>query len=191
MQTQSMRAFALFAAFAAVVPAGAAERYVLDPEHTFPSFEIRHQHVSWFRGKFNRSQGRVALDPGGTENLIEVVVDPASVDSGHDGLNAKLLGANFFQTARFPEVRFVARDIEFRDGRPVLARGELTLLGETRPVILEIREFACGRHFPSFRHFCGADVHAVIRRSEFGMNYGIPLIGDEVRLAIEVEAFRE
>jgi polyisoprenoid-binding protein YceI len=38
---------------------------------------------------------------------------------------------------------------------------------------------------------CGADVHAVIKRSDFGMNYAIPLIGDEVKLTIEVEGFRE
>jgi polyisoprenoid-binding protein YceI len=67
----------------------AAESFVLDPEHTFPSFEIRHQNVSWMRGKFNRSAGKVVLDaqnPGG--NLIEVVVDASSGDTGHDELTA-------------------------------------------------------------------------------------------------------
>lgn len=170
----------------------AAERFVLDPEHTFPSFEIRHQKVSWMRGKFNRSVGQVVLDPQNPgDSLIEVIVDAGSGDTGHDELNRKLLGTNFFNTARFPEIRFVARDLTFQDGIPVAARGELTMLGVTRPVVLEIREFGCGRHFPSFRNFCGADVHTTIRRSDFGMNYGIPLIGDEVKLAIEVEGFRE
>jgi len=170
----------------------AADRYVLDPEHTFPSFEIRHQKVSILRGKFNRSRGQVVLDaqnPGA--NLIEVSVDAGSGDTGHDELNRKLLGSNFFNTARFPEIRFVARDVTFQDGIPVFAQGELTMLGVTQPVMLEIREFACGRHFPSFRNFCGADVHTTIRRSDFGMNYGIPLIGDEVKLDIEEEGFRE
>jgi len=170
----------------------AAERYVLDPEHTFPSFEIRHQKVSIMRGKFNRSAGQVVLDAQNpAENLIEVIVDASSGDTGHDELNRKLLGSNFFNTARFPDIRFVARDVSFKDGIPVSARGELTMLGVTRPVVLEIREFACGRHFPSFRNFCGADVHTTIKRTDFGMNYGIPLIGDEVKLAIEVEGFRQ
>ncbi len=170
----------------------AADRFVLDPEHTFPSFEIRHQNVSWMRGKFNRSRGQVVLDAQNPGNsFIEVVVDAASGDTGHDELNRKLLGSNFFDTARYPEIRFVARDLSFENGMPVAARGELTMRGVTQPVALEIREFSCGRHFPSFRNFCGADVHAMIRRSDFGMNYGIPLIGDEVKLAIEVEGFRE
>jgi len=170
----------------------AADRFTLDPEHTFPSFEIRHQKVSLLRGKFNRSGGRVALDAQNpAENLIEVIVDASSGDTGHDELNRKLLGSNFFDTARFPEIRFVARDVTFNNGIPVSAQGELTMLGVTRPVVLEIREFNCGRQLPTFRSFCGADVHTTIQRSDFGMNYGIPLIGDEVKLAIEVEGFRE
>jgi len=170
----------------------AADRFTLDAEHTFPSFEIRHQKVSLLRGKFNRSGGRVVLDAQNpAENLIEVVVDASSGDTGHDELNRKLLGSNFFNTARFPEIRFVARDVTFKDGIPTSAQGELTMLGVTRPIVLEIREFNCGRQFPTFRSFCGADVHTTIQRSDFGMNYGIPLIGDEVKLAIEVEGFRE
>lgn len=187
-----MTKLALILVMAASPSLWAADRYVLDPEHSFPSFEIRHQKVSIMRGKFNRSVGQVVLDAQSPDgNLIEVIVDASSGDTGHDELNRKLLGGNFFNTARFPEIRFVARDVTFKDGIPVSAQGELTMLGVTRPVALEIREFACGRHFPTLRNFCGADVHTTILRSDFGMNYGIPLIGDEVKLAIEVEGFRQ
>ena len=175
----------------ACAPAWSAERFVLDPGHTFPSFEIRHQGVSVMRGKFNRSQGRVMLDPEGQGSSIEVVVDPASVDTGHDGLNSKLLGSNFFNTGQFPEIRFNAGQVEFKEGKPVHADGTLTMLGVTKPVQLEILDYACTRQFLTLRPLCGADVHAVIKRSDFGMTWGIPLIGDEVRLAIEVEGFRE
>lgn len=171
--------------------AWSAESFVLDPGHTFPSFEIRHQSVSVMRGKFNRSQGRVVLDPAGPGSRIDVVIDATSGDTGHDGLNQKLLGASFFNTARFPEIRYTATSVEFKDGKPVRAVGELTMLGVTRPVELEIRDYACTQQFLTRRPLCGADVHTVIKRSDYGMNYGIPLIGDEVSLAIEVEGFRE
>lgn len=177
--------------FSLSVPVHAMERFSLDPTHTFPSFEIRHQGISTMRGKFNRTQGRVVLDPQGAGSLIEVVVDAASVDTGLDDLNQKLRGAAFFSAATYPEIRFRATQIEYRDGRPVSAQGELTMLGRTRPVQLEIRDYACTLQFLTRRPMCGADVHAVIRRSEFGMNFAIPLVGDEVRLAIEVEGFRE
>lgn len=172
-------------------PAWSVESFVLDTTHTFPSFEIRHHGISLMRGKFNRAQGRAVLDPEGKENRIEVVVDATSGDTGHDGLNQKLLGSNFFNTGQFPEIRFVANQVEFKEGKPVRALGELTLLGVTRPLELEIRDYTCTRQFLTLRPLCGADVHASIKRSDFGMNYGIPLIGDEVKLAIEVEGFRE
>lgn len=168
-----------------------AESFVLDPGHTFPSFEIRHHGVSIMRGKFNRSQGRAVLDPAGQRGYIEVRVDATSGDTGHDGLNQKLLGSNFFNTAQFPEIQFVSNEVTFSEGKPVSAAGSLTLLGVTRPVTLEIRDYACTLQFLTRRPLCGADVHTSIKRSDFGMNYGIPLIGDEVKLAIEVEGFRE
>ncbi len=182
--------YLLIALLCASIPA-AAESFVLEPGHTFPSFEIRHQGVSVMRGKFKRSQGRVVLDPVGSGSRIEVIVDAGSGDTGHEGLNQKLLGSNFFNTAQFPDIRFVATDVVFKDGKPVLANGNLTLLGVTRPLALEIREYACTRQFLTLRPLCGADVHASIKRSDFGMNYGIPLIGDEVKLVIEVEGLRE
>jgi polyisoprenoid-binding protein YceI len=173
------------------VPGLAEERFTLDPTHTFPSFEIRHQGVSTLRGKFNRSQGRVVLDPQGAGSLIEVTVDAASVDTGMDDLNQRLRGGSFFSSGAFPEIRFRSTQVEYRDGKPVAARGDLTMLGQTRPVDLEIRDYACTLQFLTRRPLCGADVHATLRRSDFGMNFGIPLIGDEVKLAIEVEGFRE
>lgn len=172
-------------------PAWGTESFVLDPGHTFPSFEIRHHGVSLMRGKFNRSQGRVLLDPAGSGSRIEVSVDATSGDTGHDGLNQKLLGSNFFNAAQFPEIRFDSAEVAFKEGRPVSAIGNLTMLGVTRPVVLEIRDYACTLQFLTRRPLCGADVHTSIKRSDFGMNYGIPLIADEVKLAIEVEGFRE
>lgn len=186
-----MRSFAALLLLVSL-PAWSVESFVLDPEHTFPSFEIRHQGISTLRGKFNRSQGRVVLDPSGQQNLIEVRVDAASADSGHDGLNKKLQGGLFFNTARFPEIVFVSNNVEFADGKPLRAHGELTMLGVTRPVTLDIRDYACTLQFLTRRPMCGADVHTSIRRTDFGINFGAPnIIGDEVRLAIEVEGFRQ
>jgi|JFJP01.1.fsa_nt_gi polyisoprenoid-binding protein YceI len=176
----------------ALIPAAsAAETFTLDPEHTFPSFEIGHQGISVMRGKFNRSKGRAMFDAEKQQGAIDVRVDATSGDTGHDGLNKKLLGGNFFRTAQFPEIVFQSNQVEFKDGKPVAAVGNLTLLGVTKPVTLEIRGYACTLQFLTRRPMCGADVHTVIKRSDFGMNYGIPMIGDEVKLAIEVEGFKD
>lgn len=176
----------------AALPALAQESYSLDPSHTIPSFEIRHHGVSLQRGLFTRSQGKAVLDPAGGGGRIEATIDAASVVTGVDALDRMLRGPTFFNTASHPRIRFVSDSIRYADGRPVEASGQLTLLGVTRPVTLEIRDFNCTTHFLRRIPLCGADAHATIRRSDFGMTFGLPnLVGDEVKLAIQVEGFRE
>jgi len=188
-----MKSWLLLPLVLASAPAAAdTGSFTFDPEHTFPSFEIRHHGVSLMRGKFTRSIGRAVLDPAGQQGYVELRVDAASGDTGHAGLDGKLPGRNFFDAARFPEIRFVSSNIEYRDGKPVAAHGELSMLGVTQPLSVEIRDFTCTRHFLRFRTLCGADVHATIRRSDFGMNYGAPmLIGDEVKLMVAVEGLKD
>lgn len=192
MRTALFTAIPLAAVVLACLPALAQERYNLDPSHTIVSFEIRHHGVSQQRGLFTRSQGSAVLDPRGGGGRIEVTIDANSVVTGVDALDRMLRGPTFFNTALHPRIRFVADSIRYADGKPVEASGQLTLLGVTRPVTLEIRDFTCTQHFLRRIPLCGADVHAVIRRSDFGMTFGLPnLVGDEVRLAIQVEGFRE
>ncbi|MBU3694236.1 MAG: polyisoprenoid-binding protein, partial [Rhodocyclaceae bacterium] len=69
--------------------------------------------------------------------------------------------------------------------------GEFTLLGVTRPLNLTLNNFRCGIHPKLQKEVCGADASAVIKRSDFGMTYGLPAIGDSVRLLIQVEAVKD
>ena len=73
--------------------------------------------------------------------------------------------------------------------KPVAVEGRLTLLGETRPMRLEITRFKCGLNLVSRKHSCGADASGTLKRSDFGLQNSIPFIGDEVRLRIQVEAY--
>lgn len=187
-----MHTLLIAAAMATILPALAQERYTLDPSHTIVSFAIRHHGVSLQRGLITRSQGRAELDPAGGGGRIEVTLEAASVNTGIDPLDRILRGPQFFNTAVYPRIRFVSERIRYVDGKPVEATGELTLLGVSRPVTLEIRDFTCTTHFLRRIPLCGADVYTRIRRSDFGMSFGLPnLIGDEVSLAIQVEGFRE
>ncbi len=187
-----MRLTILTAVLLAVQLAQAQERYSLDPSHTIVSFEIRHHGVSQQRGLFTRSQGTAVLDPQGGGGRIEVTIDANSVITGVDALDRVLRGPTFFNTGLHPRIRFVSDGIRYADGKPVEATGQLTLLGVTRPLTLEIRDFTCTQHFLRRVPLCGADVYATLRRSDFGMTFGLPnLIGDEVRLAIQVEGLKE
>jgi polyisoprenoid-binding protein YceI len=168
---------------------GMAETYTLDSKHTFPSFEISHIGFSTQRGRFDLTSGTVKLDARNETGSIHVNIDANSIDTGLPELEAKLRDADFFNTAKFPFITFDSNKIKFTGDKPIAAEGTLTLLGISKPVLLTIEHFRCGVHPVSRRNVCGADASGLIKRSDFGMKALLPMVADEVRLIIQVEAF--
>jgi len=185
-----MRAAALLPALLALPALGAPEEFVVEPAHTFPAFAVSHLGISTQRGRFERTDGRIVLDREAGTGSVDVSIDAASVSTGNASLDAVLRGEEFFNAARFPAVSFRARLLRFQDGVPKRASGELTLAGVTRAVEVGVERFGCTRLPFLVRLTCGADLSAIIRRSDFGMKAYAGLVGDEVRLEIQVEAVR-
>jgi len=169
----------------------AAESYTIDAKHTFPSFEISHIGFSTQRGRFDRSSGKINLDTKAQTGSIEVNIEADSIDTGLPELEAKLKEATFFNTAEHPTITFSADKFEFSGETPVAAEGTLTLLGVSKPLRLSIDHFHCGIHPMSKRNVCGADATAEIKRSDFGLKAFLPAVGDEVKIRIQVEAFKD
>lgn len=168
-----------------------ADSYTIDSRHTFPVFEVSHFGFSLQRGRFNKVSGKLEIDPAGKRASVEVSIDTASVDMGFEDWNKHMRGERFFQTDKHPQARFVARDFAMDPDQPTPVNGELTLLGVTRPIVLRVSQWRCAKHPLLPRQLCGADLEATVKRSEFGMNYGLPGIGDEVKLSIPVEALKD
>lgn len=185
----------ILAAFALAppLPAVAQEVYVIDGTHTTPMFEIAHNGgISRQRGFFTNTSGRITLDRAARTGSIDVVIGTGSIVTGSRVLTDVLKRDDFFASDRFPTMSFASRDVAFAGDVPVAARGELTLLDVTRPVTLQIADFKCGTQPFTRRPMCGAEATATIRRSDFGMTFGVPNVaGDEVRIVIPVEAVRE
>ncbi|HUQ08706.1 MAG TPA: YceI family protein [Steroidobacteraceae bacterium] len=176
---------------ALIAPAGAAPaKYTIDSDHTHPSFEADHfGGMSVWRGKFNKSSGSVVLDREGKSGTVDVTIDLASVDTGHDKLNEHLRSAEFFDVAKFPTANYKGRFSGFKEGVPTEVQGELTLHGVTKPVVLTIRSFKCMAHPMKKVEFCGADAEATINREDFGVSFGQQMgFKMETKLAIQVEA---
>lgn len=171
----------------ATLPAQAAS-YQFDPDHTYPLFEIDHLGFSTQRGQFDRVRGTLEFDAVQRSGSLEVVIDAVSLDSGNDARDAILKGPGWFDAERFPAITFRSQRFVFERERLVAIDGELTLLGVTQPVRLDIARFKCGLNLASRKRTCGADATATLLRSRFGMNTGLPFVGDEVRLRIQAEA---
>ncbi|MBU0620696.1 MAG: YceI family protein [Gammaproteobacteria bacterium] len=179
--------------FAAVLafPARAADSYTIDPTHTWPVFEVSHMGFSTQRGRFNKTSGKIMLDVAAKKGSVDITIDAASIDMGFVEWNKHMRDINFFNTAQFPTMRFVSEQLVFEGDKPVVAKGELTLLGTPVSVTLSIDGFKCGTHPMLRKEMCGANISATIKRSDFGMSRFIPTIGDEVRIFSPVEAFRD
>lgn len=167
-----------------------AEDYVVDPRHSFPSFEVNHMGLSTQRGRFNVTSGKITLDRTAKTGAVYIEIDSKSVNTGLEELEKHLKGEDFFNVEKHPRITFKSDKIDFDEDRPKSVHGELTLLGVTKPVTLSVASFNCRVHPMNKKYVCGADTSGMFKRSEFGMGYAIPAVSDEVKLFIQIEAFR-
>ncbi len=174
------------------VPALAAEAtYAIDSGHTQPAYSVSHFGFSTQRGRFTGATGKISVDMEKKTGTIEVSIDTTSVQSGHPKLDEHLKSPDFFNSAKFPTLTFKSTDIRFDGDQPRSAKGELTLLGVTKPVTLNISNFRCGvLAWKPKEERCGGDAKAIIFRSDFGMTKLVPGVSDEVHLEINLEATR-
>ncbi len=182
--------FLLPVLLACLAGAATAVDYQIDPSHTYANFEIDHMGFSTQRGLFRQTSGQVRFDPEARSGEIEIRIDAASLDTGFGLRDNVLRGAEWFNVKDFPDIIFRSQHFVFDDDKPVAVEGKLVLLGEVRPMRLELTCFKCGFNLAVGKRGCGADARGALRRSEFGMQTGIPFVGDEVRLNIQVEAYQ-
>lgn len=168
-----------------------AQVYNIDSSHTYPSFEADHMGLSIWRGKFTKTTGKIVLDrQSSTGGSVEILIDASTVDFGHAKMNEKARGDEMFNVAKFPSVRFKSTALKFEGERLVAVDGEMTLLGITKPLALNVTHFKCLMHPLHKREVCGADAHGRFDRSDFGMNIGLPRFSPEIKLAIQVEGIK-
>jgi polyisoprenoid-binding protein YceI len=171
----------------------AAESYTLDPVHSQPRYEIHHLRgfsTQW--GSFGKLSGRVTLDRAAKKGTIDVTIDTTSIRTHNAQVDAIVKGPSYFNVARYPTMTFKSAKLDFDGERLVAAEGELTMIGVTKPVTLELASFTCGENPFNKKPMCGGEATATIRRSEWGLTAGIPAsTSDEVRIVIPIEAYRD
>jgi len=186
----------LLAAAVLLASAGAAsaapQRYVVEPMHTFVTFEVLHFGTSTVRARFDRKDGHIVLDREARTGEAKITIDTASVNSGVPDFDKHLKSKDFFDVANTPEAVFAGTTFRFDGERVSAVDGTLTLLGKTNPVSLKAVRFNCYDNPILKARVCGGDFETTIRRSQWGMNWGIDMgIPDEVRLTIQIEAVRQ
>ncbi|HEX9396802.1 MAG TPA: YceI family protein [Burkholderiales bacterium] len=178
-----------------------AENYVIDPFHTVPYFEVDHLGFATMRGRFDRATGKFSIDRAAKSGALEIEIKTADVSTGDTDRAGRprtrdehLKNADFFNAQEFPSMTFKSTRVVFKGDEPQSIEGNLTLLGVTKPISLNLERWKCGPDMRTQgkRYQCGGNASGSFKRSDFGMKYGLPTaIGDEVKLWMSFYAFRQ
>ena len=191
-------AIALVAAAVPLAAFAAPENYTMDPYHTYPQFEVSHLGFSHMRGRFDRTTGKFTVDRAAKTGSLELVVQTASISTGDNDKGSRprardehLRSPDFFNVAEFPTMTFKGTGVKFQGDNVQSIDGQITLLGVTRPLTITLDTWKCGPHPVSKKEMCGGNAQGTVKRSDFGMKFGIPAVGDELKLWIEFEAYKD
>lgn len=180
----------------AALPASvmAADSFTIDPLHTFPNFTINHLGFSTMHGRFGKTSGKMTFDEAKGTGSVEVAIDAASVDTGFVKRDDHLRSPDFLNANEFPVITFKSTKAMIENDATGRVEGNLTIAGVTKPVTLKVTHMHCGINpmDPKKQQYrCGFDAETRINRSDFGVKFALPAIGDEMNITLEVEAVRD
>lgn len=176
------------------LPAG---DYKIDPAHASLVFTVNHLGFSHYTAQFTRFTADLKLDPANPGAAqLSATVDPASLSlpSPPDGFVAELTGEQWINAKAFPQMTFISTSIAMTGANTADVTGDFTLRGVTKPVTLAMTFNGGWKGIPQDPHArLGFSAKGVLKRSEFGIAYGVPAPGskagvsDEVTITIEAE----
>ncbi len=163
-------------------------RYTLDASHGKITWSVSHLGFSTYVGQFHDVAATLVLDvKNPAASTLDATIAMNSAGTFSAGLDKHLQTADFFDVANHPTARFTATRITLTDARNARIDGQLTLRGVTRPVTMQARFNQAGVNPVSKAYTIGFDGEATIKRSDFGVSYGLPFVGDDVTLKLEAE----
>lgn len=184
-------AFAAVMLTAAAVPASAAETYQVDSAHTYILFKVKHLDIGYSYGRFNGASGELAWDDAKSSiRSIEMQVNAVDVDTDVDQRDDHLRSADFFNAEKFTTITFKSTSVKKLDGDAFEIAGNLTLLGKTRPITVTARQTGAGQD-PWGKYRRGFESSFTIKRSEWGMDFMLSGVSDDVELTVSMEGIRQ
>lgn len=167
----------------------AVETYELENPHTQILFSIGHLGFSHSWGKFLDYDGSIRFDRDNpAQSSVAVTIQTGSIEMNDTAWNDHLKNADFFDVEKHPVMTFQSTGIEVTGEDTANITGDLTIKGVTKPVVLEAKLNKVGEHPMTKKAMAGFSATTRIKRSDFGMSHGVPMVDDAVDIIIEVEA---
>lgn len=178
-------------------PAGT---YILEKTHASLTWRISHFGMSQYTARFKTFDVKLQYDPAdATKNAVEAAIDLGSVETdfvpqeGRD-FNSELKGDKFFNVTAGPQAKFVSKRVRGTSPRKLRVEGDLTLLGVTKPVVLDVTINGAMKQHPFAKvPWLGFSATGKVKRSAFGLNPMPQMtgVGDEVEILIQAEFIQQ
>jgi polyisoprenoid-binding protein YceI len=161
-------------------------QWKLDPAHTSVYFRASHADISFVYGRFNQVNGQFTL---GSNPSFEFTARAASVDTGNEKRDNHLRGPDFFNAKQFPVITFQSTQVNNTE-QGYKMTGNLTLHGNTREITVDLRDMG-QTELPkgTVRH--GFSTEFTLKRSNYGMDNMLNVVGDKVTLMISFEGIKQ
>jgi polyisoprenoid-binding protein YceI len=172
-------------------PALATETYEVDPVHSAVVFRIKHLGIAYVYGRFNDLSGTLKIDSETSgSSVVEIYAKTKNVDTFHSERDNHLRSSDFFNAKKFPVISFKSKSFTKVSRDMYELTGDLSLHGVTRPLTVKVQRTGSGKDpWGGFR--IGFETTFTIRRSDFGMQYMMEGVGDEVRIILSIEGIRK
>ena len=170
------------------VLSASGDEYEVDPVNSFVTFNIEHFKVGRAYGRFNQFSGSVTYSPDKVDaSKLNFTIKAASIDTGNSKRDDHLRNKDFFDVVQFPEITFNSKSVS---GGKIT--GDLTMLGVKKEISAPFKVVGVGEHPGKKTPLLGATATFTVKRSEFGMKYGLPdALGDEVEITVAIEASKK
>lgn len=165
------------------------QTYKYDTVHTQIMFFVSHLGFSISEGEFHDFDGSINLDMNDpSKSNVDVTIKTDSIDMDDAKWDAHMKNADFFDVEQYPKMTFKSTNVEVTGEDTAKVTGDLTILDVTKPVTLDVKLNKIGDHPMNKKPTVGFSATTRIKRSDFGMKYALPMVGDDVDIRIEVEA---
>ena len=171
--------------------------YKIDPAHSTAQFVVRHMMITNVRGGFSGLQGTVVYDPQNpTASSIEVAIDANTINTLEAARDTHLKSADFLDVEKYPTITFKSRSTTLDGDGELSLKGDLTVHGATREVVLKVEVPSAETKDPWGNARIGASATTRIKRSDFGLNWNAALetggflVGDNLKIELEVSLIK-
>ena len=167
----------------------ASEIYEFDSNHTQIIWHADHFGFSHPAGKFSDISGKINFNENKPEkSSLEVLIKISSLNTGLKKFDDHLLGVDFFDVVKYPTAKFISNKIQITKRNQAKIYGELTLRGVKKNIVLDVNLNKIGVNPFSQKKTMGISANTKINRSDFGIDYASPGVGNQVYIDIEAEA---